>query len=349
MAIAPSSTVGRAARSTGCIVGGFIIGLLLLAGLIGGAIWGIPRLLERLAGDTPVPRATLAPPLALANTPRLTNTPLPPTETPTPAASPTPEQRITDTFGVPMALVEAGVFQMGSKRGAVDEMPLHEVLLAAFYIDQYEVTNTRYQECVTAGNCTAPATLSSTTHPSYYDNPEFADYPVIYVSYPMAQAYCTWRGGRLPSEAEWEKAARGAEGRIFPWLPPQEGASGSIADLQKAADCSFANFWDSERGGDRPNCVGDVAPVGGYEKGASPYGVFDLAGNVWEWVQDWYSEGFYKESPAENPTGPADGDLRVVRGGSFSNGVMTIRSTTRGRNLPNKGYNYVGFRCVREQ
>ena len=304
---------------------------MLIALGVGGWL-AYPYVMEYLATATPTQAATLTP------APTNTFTAQPPTATSTPVETATPEvveattasPVITDDFGVPMALVDAGPFSMGSTRGARDEMPVHTVQLDAYYIDQYEVTNARYAECVTAGACTSPSDTRSTTHASYYGNPDFDNYPVIYVSWPMAKAYCEWRGGRLPTEAEWEKAARGsADERTFPWGD----------DVQP--DCTFGNFSGFT------GCRADVVAVGSYEKGISPYLLYDMAGNVWEWVSDWYGELYYKDSPEQNPNGPKNGVHRVMRGGAFKMGVMSVRVTTRGRNLPNKGYDYTGFRCVK--
>ncbi|MEW5868793.1 MAG: bifunctional serine/threonine-protein kinase/formylglycine-generating enzyme family protein [Chloroflexota bacterium] len=326
---APAPAAAPRKRSAGCswAVALVVVGVLLLAAIIGGGWLAYPYIMERLATPTPTPTATAT------HTPVPTNTPTPvtPTATFTPAVTPTPAglaQRIFDDFGVPMVLVESGPFLMGSAYGAMDEAPEHFVTLDTYYIDQYEVTNTRYAECVNAGRCEPPTNQGSVSHPSYYDNAEFANYPVIYVSWPMAQAYCEWRGARLPTEAEWEKAARGTDGRPFPWGEAEP-------------DCTYANFW----GG--PSCIGDVGEVGQYDQGASPYNIFDMAGNVWEWVSDWYSDQYYANSPESNPRGPDSGQHRVLRGGAWSLEMMSIRTTVRGRNLPNKGYNYVGLRCVR--
>ncbi len=217
---------------------------------------------------------------------------------------------------------------MGSNFGGIEEQPEHTVSLSSFYIDTYEVTNARYAQCVSEGVCDSPDQSNSATRPSYYGNPDFADFPVLMVNWNKAQDYCSWRAASLPTEAQWEKAARGTDVRIFPW--PGE-----------AADCSLANFWNNE-----PSCQRDTITVGSYPTGVSPFGLFDMAGNVWEWVADFFDPDYYSSSPAENPTGPGDGDYRVVRGGSFSGGIGQIRVTTCGRNLPGNGYNYVGFRCA---
>jgi formylglycine-generating enzyme required for sulfatase activity len=228
-----------------------------------------------------------------------------------------------------MVLIPAGEFLMGDNLGGPEEQPEHNVNLDSYYIDLYEVTNARYAACVADNSCDPPTQLGSATRSSYYDDPDFADFPVIFVNWAMAGQYCAWRGGSLPTEAQWEKAARGSDARVFPW--PGE-----------VIDCTFANFWNSEA-----TCQRDTTAVGSYPKGASPFGLFDMAGNVWEWVQDWFSPDFYINSPADNPVGPADGGYRVLRGGGWTGSAGQQRTTTRGRNLPTGSWNYVGFRCVR--
>jgi formylglycine-generating enzyme required for sulfatase activity len=224
--------------------------------------------------------------------------------------------------------VPAGSFFMGSKNGADDEKPAHRVSGPAFIIDRYEVTNARFAACVQAGTCTAPALASSSVRPHYFDSPDFANYPVIHVSWQQAAQFCVWAGGRLPSEAEWERAARGTEdARTYPW-----GDS--------APDCSKANML---------GCVGDTDRVGRRAAGQSPYGVFDMAGNVWEWTADWYDPKYYGHSPEQQPSGPTTGTLKVMRGGCWMSGVSSLTATCRKPELPASWAPNVGFRCVYPQ
>jgi len=228
----------------------------------------------------------------------------------------------TDTSPV---RVPAGAFSMGSDSGAADEKPAHRVTGSAFAMDRYEVTNGRYQACVGAGACSAPSLFSSATRAHYFDDPAFADYPVIFVSWAQAKAFCSFAGGRLPTEAEWERAAAGSDApRTYPWgeSPP---------------DCSKANF---------AGCVGDTDRVGRRPAGQSPYGAFDMAGNVWEWTSDWYDAAYYRTSPSQDPTGPASGTLKVMRGGCWVSGAVSLRTTCRKASLPDAWAPNVGFRCV---
>lgn len=227
-------------------------------------------------------------------------------------------------------LIPAGPFQMGcgpaDGQCAAHENPLHEVRLDAYFIDRHEVTNARYQACVEAGVCTPPYATASATREVYYGNPEFADYPVVNVDWPQADAFCAWEGKRLPSEAEWEKAARGSEdARTYPW---GDGAP----------DKTLLNF-DSN--------VGDTTAVGSYPDGRSPYGVMDMSGNVWEWVSDWYQADAYALASSVNPTGPASGEFRVLRGGSWLNDAPFERATVRVNAAPETWYIVDGFRCAR--
>ncbi len=233
-------------------------------------------------------------------------------------------ERITDEVGIEMVLIPAGEYLMGSESWDEDERPVHNVYLDAFYMDVYEVTNTRYAQCVEEGACTEPSSKSSYTQESYYGNPDYNDYPVGHVGWEQAKIFCEWRGARLPTEAEWEKAARGGlVGKLYPWG-------------DQKPDCSRVNFY---------GCEEDPVKVGSYP--ANGYGLFDMAGNVWEYVGDWYSESYYAESPSQNPLGPQDGLFRVVRGGSGYEEARYLRVANRGWDIQLSQTVYNGFRCVR--
>jgi formylglycine-generating enzyme required for sulfatase activity len=256
-------------------------------------------------------------------------TPVQDPESPLNTSAPATATPFSSSDRVDELLIPAGEFVMGSSNGEGydNERPQHMVYLDAYYIDKYEVTNARYQACVGVGVCDAPQESSSSTRGSYFGNPEYADYPVIQVSWVQAEAFCAWEGKRLPTEAEWEKAARGTDGRIYPWG-------------NEAPDAGLLNYDGN---------VGDTKAVGSYPTGTSPYGVMDMAGNVWEWVNDWYGEDYYSVSPRDNPPGPETGQRRVLRGGSWSNNGSFVRSAVRNLNLPDYWGNFYGFRCVRSQ
>lgn len=266
------------------------------------------------------------------STPSLTPTFTPsPTSTLTPTATPIPNE-ITDEKGVIMRLVPAGDFTMGSDNGFDNEKPAHQVYLDAFYMDIYEVTNVLYRACVDAGGCNPPEDLHSQSRYFYYDDPKYDNYPMINVNWFQSQSYCEWRGGSLPTEAQWEKAARGTDGRTYPW--------------GEEISCDNANY---NRGGffEQEHCVGDTTEVGSYESGKSPYGIYDMAGNVSEWVADWASDTYYQDSPSSNPLGPESGEYRVQRGGDWAINETFAATFTRFPNIPENGTIYRGFRCSR--
>ncbi len=221
--------------------------------------------------------------------------------------------------------VPAGSFGMGSATGAKDEQPVHTVTSAAFEMDRHEVTNAGYLACEKAGKCSAPSLASSKLRAHYHDDAAYADYPVIFVAWQQAADYCAYAGGRLPTEAEWEHAAKGTDGpRTYPWG-------------ESAPDCTKANF---------AGCLGDTDRVGMREAGASPYGALDMAGNVWEWTADWYDASYYAHTTTVDPKGPANGSLKVMRGGCWAAGADSLRTTCRKAELPKTWAPNVGFRCV---
>jgi formylglycine-generating enzyme required for sulfatase activity len=321
-------------RSSVWAFAGVVLAFIVLVGGGGGIL-----VMRSQSGRATEPAIVIA--VAETATARLPEKPTPtaaqtftPTLTPTITQIPTSTLGIgstmmSDVDGMVMVYVPEGAFLMGwgyaSYIRRVEERPQHTIYLDAFWIDQTEVTNAMYARCVEDGTCDPPSSYTSNKRSSYYDNASYSDYPVIYVRWDQALEYCEWSGRRLPTEAEWEKAARGEDGWVYPW-----------GDL--LPDCNLANYHICKRNTDE---------VGSYLSGASPYGALDMAGNVWEWVADWYDPGYYERSPSENPQGPPSGTERVQRGGSWTYYDDYIRTTVRtGWNPASSAFN-IGFRCAR--
>ena len=210
--------------------------------------------------------------------------------------------------------------------------------LDGFRIDRTEVTSRQYRLCMQAGVCDPPEQNDFFADGSYYDNNAYDDYPVVLVSWHQAATYCEWTGGRLPTEAEWEYAARGPEGRVFPWGNEFDGTRLNYCDTNCEAWCAW---WKDDAYDDGH---ASVAPVGSYATGASWCGAYDLAGNVWEWVGDWY-EGYSSERQ-RNPVGPSSGENRVIRGGSWCDCWFYSRGATRGSFGADSQDVRFGFRCA---
>ena len=257
--------------------------------------------------------------------------PYAPTEAPVQTEAPAAEDlepaagtiQISAVDGMPMVYVPAGEFSMGSNDGKDNEKPVHTVYLDGYWIDQTEVTNAMYAICVATGECTRPSRTSSYKRDSYYGNSQYDDYPVIYVDWQQAQDYCRWTGRKLPTEAQWEKATRGTDERTYPWG-------------DKSPTDTLVNYNYS---------IGDTMEVGYFSYGASPYGALDMAGNVHEWVADWYAPDYYQNSPINNPESPTSGDYRVLRGGFWGSDTGLIRSASRSWLSPSLTSYSVGFRC----
>ena len=229
-----------------------------------------------------------------------------------------------------MVLVPAGEFQMGSNDGRDDEKPVHTVYVDAFYMDVYEVTNVQYQKFMDA---------TGQWPPTYWSNPNFnaPEQPVVGVNWDAAVAYAEWAGKRLPTEAEWEYAARGALiGKKYPWGDEAFDAGG----IYRAS----SGFGELDQDEDAADGYGYSAPVGSFAPNG--YGLYDMAGNVWEWCADWYGSDYYSSSPANNPTGQNSGTHRVFRGGSWSYRPDDLRVALRGYAVPHSRHSDYGFRCV---
>jgi len=230
-------------------------------------------------------------------------------------------RRVSSADGMVQVFVPAGEFKMGTnEKNALKNRPPHRVNLDAFWIDQTEVSNAMYAQCVEARACPRPF---GNINP-FFGKSKYKNLPVVYVRWDNAEAYCRWAGRRLPTEAEWEKAARGTDGRAYPW-----------GDATPTP--TLANF---------DNVIGEPLPVDRYPLGVSPYGALNMAGNVREWVADWFHEFYYMASPLDNPLGPPSGAHKSLRGGSYLDGATEIRVFNRFDHEPlSPGINR-GFRCA---
>ena len=331
---------------------GIVVGILLLFL----TLYVVRPVLIRLMPFTPTDSPT--------NTPTPTSTP---TLVPSPSPSPTwppdvppPNASLHDTWtrpadGMVMVYVPGGMFQMGSTEGDDDEQPVHEVTLDGFWIDQTEVTVAQFRKFVNAtghqtqaedqnwgyaytGSSWGQIEGANWQHPQGSESVALEVHPVVQVSWQDAMVYCEWVGGRLPTEAEWEYAARGEQDLIYPWGDEFECSRGNFDDEMEIDD-------EVVPGGE--GCDGYIrtAPVGSFPDGASWCDALDMAGNVWEWVADWYDEDYYKRSVIENPAGPEARTYRVLRGGSWNDYNWFVRAACRVGDLPTfTSINY-GFRC----
>ena len=245
--------------------------------------------------------------------------PPPPVSAPSPPDAASPRPPPADRA---MILVPEGTFVMGWDAGEPDERPPHAVSLDAFYIDQFEVTVGQYRVCVEAGGCEDPIYAPSCNWDGFQDD----THPINCMNRQNAVDYCTWAGLRLPTEAEWEYAARGTDGRIYPWGYELVGDE--------------ANY--------RVGAGTATEPVGAHPSGASFYGLSDMGGNVWEWVADWYDEGYYARSPRENPQGPVAGEFGVLRGGSWWFEADSLPAAHRVAYRPALTDIDIGLRCARD-
>jgi len=217
-----------------------------------------------------------------------------------------------------MVYIPAGQFIMGSRDGGSDEKPQRKVHLDGYWMYRHPVTVAQYRRF-------CRETRRKTPDPPSWGWEE--DHPIVKVSWHDAKAYANWAGAHLPTEAQWEKAARGTDGRVYPW--------GDDWDPSRCR-CSLRLLGDA----------GSTSPVGSYPSGASPYGCHDMSGNVWEWCADWYDEDYYAKAPSRNPTGPSSGQRRVVRGGAWYDVLeVDLRASYRWSSPDGRNCGY-GFRCV---
>jgi len=325
------------------------LGIIIGLGLLGVLTWIFFTTLPYWSiyiMATATPTASKAAPSAMVipSSPSATFTPQPNTSTPIPLTPnstatiiPTNTITITTTLGVgsiqispkdgmQMVYIPEGKFLMGAEQ--------RKIYLNAYWIDRTEVTNAMFAQCVFAGVCNSPKSKD-------YGVSLYGNYPVIWVSWFQAETYCQWARRRLPTEAEWEKAARGVDGRIYPW-----GNDPIVGNQLNFCDKNCKYEWRSSSIDDG---YSELAPVGGFPAGASPYGALDMGGNVLEWVADWFQKIIPANAPIRNPLGPSSGTKHALRGGSFNNTEFFVRVFARSGNEPNLTYGNVGFRCAKSQ
>jgi formylglycine-generating enzyme required for sulfatase activity len=223
-----------------------------------------------------------------------------------------------------MVTIPAGPFVRGTMSGGFDEQPQRTISLETFSIDRHEVTNHQYQQFVTATGHRKAGPPSR--YAKSIGKMRGPNQPVVYVSWADADAYCRWKGKRLPTEAEWEKAMRGTDGRLWPWGNQEKPNGANWARVQDGHEVS--------------------SPVGAFQTDQSPYGVMDGAGNVMEWVADWYQESYYKVAPDKDPPSPEFGTFRVMRGGGYTTTGGDLRITSRSKMVPDFRDETIGFRCA---
>ena len=267
-----------------------------------------------------------------------------PTNTPTPLPTlvppPTPPPLVVKT-GQRMLYVPGGVFRFGNDDGNPDEGPARLVNLDPFYIDETEVTNAQYAQCVADEGCAPPIRTGASYHSAYYGSLDFADYPVIFVNWYMARDFCDWRDARLPSEAEWERAAgfdpAMLQRTFYPWGDEFDGTLLNYCDVNCPREDRDFTTDDGHR---------DTAVVKSYPDGRSSLGVYDMLGNVMEWTADWYDRDYYEDAPERNPRGPAEGEFKSIRGGSWLTPLDGLSITRRTFFDPLVTQANLGFRCA---
>lgn len=296
---------------------------------------------------TTLPLPPTATPSPTTTTPTLLPTvTIAPSSTPVETATPEPPPGATRVLAlsagveVEQVYVPAGSFMMGSEDGLPQERPVHEVILDGFWIDRTEVTNAQFAAFVadTGYETTAKSEGSDNDwrHPQGSSLEGLDNHPVVNVSWNDAQAYATWAGGRLPTEAEWEYAARGPEALVYPW-------GNEFGSRLNFCDRNCSRSWSNQ---DIDDGYAFTAPVGTYPDGASWVGALDMAGNVWEWVNDWYKDDSYGRSARENPTGPSSGSAKALRGGAWDVDESGARAAYRFDDQPDHVNETTGFRVV---